>query len=102
MNLFAEQKQTHRFGKQTYGYQRGRAAGEGGTGGLRLAYAHCGIWNAWPTGTYCVAQHREITQYSEMIYMGEESDKESEKDWITSLDSRNYHNSANQLYFNKT
>ena len=25
MNLFTKQKQTHRFQKQTYGYQRGNA-----------------------------------------------------------------------------
>ena len=30
--------------------------GEGWTGGLGLAYAHCGIWNNWPVGTCCVAQ----------------------------------------------
>ena len=29
MNLFTKQKQTHRHGKQTYGYQRGRGVGEG-------------------------------------------------------------------------
>ena len=27
MNLFAEQKQTHRFRKQIFGYQRGQAVG---------------------------------------------------------------------------
>ena len=27
MNLFTAQKQTHRFRKQTYGYQRGRGGG---------------------------------------------------------------------------
>ena len=25
-------------------------------GGLGLTYAHCSIWNEWPTGTYCTAQ----------------------------------------------
>ena len=35
MNLFTEQKQTHRFRKQIYGYQRGKAGGRG-----RL-----GVWN---------------------------------------------------------
>ena len=29
--------------------------GEGGTGGLGLAYAHCGIWNDWPMGASCIA-----------------------------------------------
>ena len=27
MNLFTKQKQTHRLGKQTYGYQRGKVEG---------------------------------------------------------------------------
>jgi len=44
MNLFAEQKQTHRlWKKKTYGYQRGWVGGEGWIGGLGLAFAHCGI-----------------------------------------------------------
>ena len=30
MNLSAKQKQTHRFWKQTYGYQRGNVRGQGG------------------------------------------------------------------------
>ena len=39
MNLYAEQKQTHRLLKETYGYHRGQEAiGEGWTGGL--AYVH--------------------------------------------------------------
>ena len=43
MNLFAEQEQTHRL-RKTYGYQRGQVeGGKGWTGGLGLAYAHCGI-----------------------------------------------------------
>ena len=29
MNLFAKQKQTHRYRKQIYGYQRGKGEGEG-------------------------------------------------------------------------
>ena len=29
MNLFMNQKQTHRHRKQTYGYQRGKWGGEG-------------------------------------------------------------------------
>ena len=32
MNFFAEQKQTHRLWKQTYGYQRGQMAGRDGLG----------------------------------------------------------------------
>ena len=38
MNLFAEQKQTHKLWKQTYGYQRGQVGGW--TGDLELAHAH--------------------------------------------------------------
>ena len=29
MNLFTKQKETHRYGNQTYGYQRGKVIGEG-------------------------------------------------------------------------
>ena len=56
MNLFAEQKQTHRFWKQTYGYQRGQVMEEEWTGSLGLAYARWGMWNDWPMGTCCVVQ----------------------------------------------
>ena len=28
-----------------------KGTGCGGMEGLGLAYAHCGIWNDWPTGT---------------------------------------------------
>ena len=41
MNLFTKQKQTHRLGKQTYGYQRGNVGGEGGIiRSLGLTYTH--------------------------------------------------------------
>ena len=43
-NLFTIQKQTHRFWKQTYGYQRGKVAGGGGAAGL-------GVWE-FGTGIY--------------------------------------------------
>ena len=32
MNLFTEQKQTYRYRKQTYGYQRGNVAGRDKSG----------------------------------------------------------------------
>ena len=35
---------------------KGTGGGEGQTGGLGLAYAHCGIWNDWPMGTCYKAQ----------------------------------------------
>ena len=34
--------------------QAGR--GEGWTGGWGLAYAHCGTWHDWPTGTCSIAE----------------------------------------------
>ena len=54
MNLFAEQKQTHRLKnlrlpKGTGGESEGRIKG------LRLAYAHWGIWNVSPVGICCIA-----------------------------------------------
>ena len=33
---------------------KGTDAGEGWTGGLSLAQAHCGMWNDWVAGTYCI------------------------------------------------
>ena len=57
MNLFAEQKQTHRL-KTNLGLSKGMGCREGWTGGLGLAYVHCGMWNGWPTGTYCI--HRVL------------------------------------------
>ena len=38
MNLFKKQKLSHRYRKQTYGYQKG--GGEGKIGRLRLTYIH--------------------------------------------------------------
>ena len=35
--------------------QKKSSTGEGWTGGLGLAYVHCGICNGWPRGTYCIA-----------------------------------------------
>ena len=55
MNLFAEQKQTHRLWKQTFGYQRGEVVGRNRLS-LRLAYAHFGMWNDWPSGTCSMVQ----------------------------------------------
>ena len=57
--------------------------GEGGrgvkgwTGGLGLAYAHCGIWNDCPNGDLLYTTGYS-TQYSVIIYMG----KESEGEWM--------------------
>ena len=44
------------------------------------------------------------TQYSVIIYMGKESEKIDMYmyNWITLLYIKNYHNTVNQLHFNKT
>ena len=76
MNLSAEQKQTHRLIKQTYGYQKRQVAGRGGQGVwdwhmYTMVYEMVGQWDLlYSTGN--------ATQYSVIIYMG----KESEKEWI--------------------
>ena len=53
-------------------------AGYGWSGGLVLAYAHCGICNYWETGTCCIAQGT-LTKNSMIIYMGKKHEK---KEWI--------------------
>ena len=68
MNFFAEQKQTYRFWK-TYGYQRGQL-GEGDD--------WLGIWD-WHmhTEVYGITgQWENFTQYSVIIYVGKESERE--------------------------
>ena len=50
--------------------------GRGRTEGLGMAYAHCGIWSDWPLSTWYSTGNS--TQYSVIIYMG----KESEKEWM--------------------
>ena len=50
--------------------------GEGWTGFGGSAYAHCDIWNDWPGGP--AGDTGNSTQYSVIIYMG----KESEKEWM--------------------
>ena len=51
--------------------------GGGRTEDLRLAHAPSGILNDWPMGTCCTAQRTLRKQYSVIICMG----KESEKEW---------------------
>ena len=62
MNLFAEEKQTHKLLK-TYGYQRGQVQGVGGMDwGFRIGICtlrYMEIWNNWPKGT-CYIEHREL------------------------------------------
>ena len=55
-----------------------RWGGQRWTGDLRLTHAHCGILNDWLMGTCCTAQETPPNQYSVIIYMG----KESEKEWM--------------------
>ena len=79
--------------------------------GVGWAYAHYCIWNGWSAGTCCRTQGTQ-TQYSVIIYTGEESKKRMEihthththtyihtYNWIALLHNRNYH-IINQLYFN--
>ena len=74
MNLFAEQKETHRLQK-TYGYQRGQVAVLGGMAGV------------WEIGICTVSYMEQLakgdllygtensTQYSGMINVGKESER---------------------------
>ena len=55
--------------------QKTNCWGEGWTGGLGLAYEHCGLWNDWPMGTCCIVQGTLINIL--IIDVGEES----ERDW---------------------
>ena len=56
---------------------KGDRFGEGRTGGMGLAGAHSSIWNDWPTGDLLYSTEN-FTQYSVIIYMG----KESEREWV--------------------
>ena len=74
INLFTKHKETHRLQKQTYGYQRGQAVRRDGLG----------VWD-WHLHTVVYAMTRVLlystensTQYSVIIYVG----KESEKEWL--------------------
>ena len=77
MNLIAEQKQTHRLLKQTYGHQRGQMRWWGmegyfGIGICTLRYME------WLANRDLLYSKRNSTQYLLMVYMG----KESEKEWM--------------------
>ena len=47
MNLFTKTKETHRFQKQTDGYQREQIDWGAQIGSLGLACARYCIWNGW-------------------------------------------------------
>ena len=75
-----------------------------GAGGLGLANGHCWHMEQVANGDL-LNDTGNSTQYSVIIYMG----KESEKEWMhvyVQLNhlvySKNYHNTVNQLYFNTT
>ena len=64
MNLFTEWKQTHRHGKQTYGYQRGQREGGGRDKfGVWDLYIHTTIYKIDKQQRPTV-QHRELYSVS--------------------------------------
>ena len=74
MSLFAEQKQTHRLWKQTYGYPRGQVVG----GGIDWEFG-IGIWTLgyteWLANGDLLYSSGNSTRYSVMVYVGKESEK---------------------------
>ena len=82
---------------------KGDRWGGGWTGGLGLAYAHCGIWNDWLMGTCCIVQGT-LPNVLWWSMWGKNLKKNGcmyVYNWITLFYIRNYHNIVNQLYFNK-
>ena len=63
MNLFTKQKQTHRYRKQTYGYQRGKGGGEGGINQEFGVHIHTTIYKIGKQQGPTV-QHRELASIS--------------------------------------
>ena len=61
-----------------------------------------GMTGQWRPAVYSMGNS---TQYSVMVCVGKESEKEwmCIQEWLNTLSlySRNYHNIVNQLYFNK-
>ena len=47
---------------------KGTSGGEEWTGGLGLAYAHCGIWNDWSVGTCCREQRPLYPIFFDNLY----------------------------------
>ena len=102
VNLFSEQKQTHRLWKQTYGYQREQAGGRGGVD-RGFGIGICTLWcMEWLASGALLCNPENSTQYSVII-----CEKRWERmdvwlnTWITVLHSRNDH-VVNQLHSNKT
>ena len=75
--------------------------GLGGGMGWEFGTGLCTLRYTAPNGDLLCSTGKS-TQYSVIIYMGKESEKERIYNWITLLYSRNYYNIGNQLYFNKS
>ena len=75
MNFFTKQKQTHRFQKQTYGYQE-----EIWLGGYKLGvfdqHIHTTMYIKIDSQKGFTIQHREHYSIFSKIYIGKESGKE--------------------------
>ena len=79
MNLLTKKKQTHRHRKQTYGYQRGQVGGGVGEMDWGFGIGICPLWYMeWLVNGDLLYSPENPTQYSVIIYMG----KESEKEWL--------------------
>ena len=76
MNLFEEKKQTQTENTLMVTKRDRWWGGKKWIGGLELAYAYCDIWNGWPAGTCCMYGTGNSTQYSVIIYLGKEFEKE--------------------------
>ena len=76
MNLFTKQKQSHRYRKQTYGYQRGKVGG-GINWEIRID-TYTLLFIKQKSNENLLYSTGNSTQYSVMTYMG----KESKKEWI--------------------
>ena len=77
-----------------------------GRDGWEVGIGMCtrGIWNDWPVGACCIAQRTlpSILWSSTWDKNRKENACVHMYNWITSLYSRNDHNTINQLYFNET
>ena len=71
MNLYTKQKQTHRYRKQTYGYQRGKWEGINQEFGI---YTLLCLKQITIKGLLCSAEN--YSQYFVITYKGKESEKE--------------------------
>ena len=77
MNLFTKQKQTHRFRKQTYSYQRGKRW-KGGINQEVGIDIYTILYIKQVTNKNLMYSTRNSAQYTVLTYMG----KESKKEWI--------------------